>query len=123
MIVEGADLVVKMSDVEKFEAMHPDVHVPVAAVRAVRVVDDAWPELRGIRAPGTGIPGVIAVGTRRGSFGKDFAVVHGREKAVVVELEGASYARLVVTMPDAENVAAAIRGHLMPSFSAIPPPG
>jgi len=111
-----------MSDVEKFEAVHADVHVPLAAVRAVRVVDDAWPELRGIRAPGTGIPGVIAVGTRRGSFGKDFAVVHGREMAVVIELEGASYSRLIVTTPDAANVAGAIRGHLMPSFSALPPP-
>jgi hypothetical protein len=122
VIVEGSDVVVKMSDVEKFEAVHTDVHVPLAAVRAVRVVDDAWPELRGIRAPGTGIPGVIAVGTRRGSFGKDFAVVHGREMAVVIELEGASYARLIVTTPDAEKVAEAMRAHLMPSFSALPPP-
>lgn len=122
MIVEGSDVVVKMAELEKFEAMHKDVHVPLAAVRAVRVVDDAWPELRGIRAPGTGIPGVIAVGTRRGSFGKDFAVVHGKGAAIVVELDGASYARLVVTTPDAENVAAAIRGRLMPSFSALPPP-
>jgi hypothetical protein len=122
LIVESADLVVKMSELEKFEAVHRDVHVPLAAVRAVRVVDDAWPELRGIRAPGTGIPGVIAVGTRRGSFGKDFAVVHGKETAIVVELDGAGYARLIVTTPDAESVAAAIRGHLMPSFSALPPP-
>lgn len=121
LIVESADLVVKMSEVEKFEAVHRDVHVPLAAVRAVRVVDDAWPELRGIRAPGTGIPGVIAVGTRRGSFGKDFAVVHGKEAAIVIELDGAGYARLIVTTPDAESVAAAIRGHLMPSFSALPP--
>ncbi len=122
LIVEGTDLVVKMAEVEKFEAMHTDLHVPLATVRAVRVVDDAWPELRGIRAPGTGIPGVIAVGTRRGSFGKDFAVVHGRETAVVVELAGAPYSRLIVTNADAENIAAAIRGHLMPSFSALPPP-
>jgi hypothetical protein len=122
VIVDGANVVVRMSDVEKFEAVHADVHVPLAAVRAVRVVDDAWPELRGIRAPGTGIPGVIAVGTRRGSFGKDFAVVHGREMAVVIELEGASYSRLIVTTPDAANVGDAVRGHLMPSFSALPPP-
>ena len=89
LIVEGSDLVVKMSEIEKFEAVHSDVRVPLTAVRVVRSVDDAWPELRGIRAPGTGIPGVIAVGTRRGSFGKDFAVVHGTGPAVVVELDGA----------------------------------
>src|SRR5580698_11061007 len=99
LIVEGTDLVVKMAEIEKFEAVHTDVRVPLSTVRTVRVVDDAWPELRGIRAPGTGIPGLIAVGTRRGSFGKDFAVVHGREQAVVVELDGAAYSRIVVTTP------------------------
>ncbi|HVC40706.1 MAG TPA: hypothetical protein VND54_01880 [Candidatus Saccharimonadales bacterium] len=122
LIVDGADLVVKMSEVEKFEAVHPDVRVPMSALRAVRVVDDAWPELRGIRAPGTGIPGVIAVGTRRGSFGKDFAVVHGKAPAVVVDLMHADYARLVVTTPDTESVAAEIRNHLHPPFSELPPP-
>jgi hypothetical protein len=122
LTVEGSDLVIKMSELEKFEAVHPDIRVPVNAIRAVRAVEDAWPELRGIRAPGTGIPGVIAVGTRRGSFGKDFAVVHGSERAVVVELEGASYARILVTTPDADNVAAEIQRHLMPSSSFFPPP-
>jgi hypothetical protein len=122
LIVDGSDLVVRMSEFEKLEAMHKDVRVALSAVRVVRAVDDAWPELRGIRAPGTGIPGVVAVGTRRGSFGKDFAVVHGTGAAVVVELAGASYSRLVVTTPDAESVAAAIQGHLMPSFDATPPP-
>ena len=78
------------------------------AVTAVRVVGDAWPELRGIRAPGTGVPEVIAVGTRRGGFGKDFAAVHGKGPAVVVELEGAEYGRLIVTSDDAAAVAAAI---------------
>ena len=123
LIVEGSDLVVKMSELEKVEAVHPDIRVPISTIRAVRVGEDAWPELRGIRAPGTGIPGVIAVGTRRGSFGKDFAVVHGRERAVVVELVGASYARILVTTPDADNVAAEIQRHLMPSSSFLPPSG
>ena len=44
---------------------------------------------------------MIAVGTRRGSFGKDFAAVHGKGPAVVVELEGADFGRLVVTADDA----------------------
>lgn len=118
LVVEGSDLVVRMSELEKFEAVHPDVHVLLRTVRVVRVVEDAWPELRGIRAPGTGIPGVIAVGTRRGSFGKDFAVVHGRERAIVVELDGATYSRIILTTPDADNVAAEVQSHLMPPSSA-----
>jgi hypothetical protein len=122
LIVEGSDLVVKMSDLENVEALHTDIHVALASVHAVRAVRDAWPELRGLRAPGTGIPLVIAVGTRRGGFGKDFAAVHGRGPAVVVDLEGADYSRLVVTTPDAERVVAEIRSHLMPSLGDFAPP-
>lgn len=118
--VEGGDLVVTMSDLEKLEAMHGDVRVPLLSVRDVRVVDDAWPELRGIRSPGTGIPGVIAVGTRRGSFGKDFAAVHGKGPAVVVDLGAGDYARVVVTTEDATSMAAELRSHLTPPSGASP---
>jgi hypothetical protein len=54
------------------------------------------------------MPNVIAVGTRRGSFGKDIAAVHGKGPAVVVELDGADYGRLVVTMDDAAERAKSI---------------
>jgi hypothetical protein len=107
--VDGDDLVLHMSALEKAEGLHGDIRVPLSAVRDVRVVDSAWPELRGMRAPGTGVPDVIAVGTRRGDSGKDFAAVHGRGSAVVVELEGAEYGRLVVTCDDAPRTVSAIR--------------
>jgi hypothetical protein len=55
------------------------------------------------------MPNVIAVGTRRGGFGKDFAAVHGTGSAVVVEMEGAEYGRFVVTVDDALGVAAQVR--------------
>jgi len=110
LAVVGENLVVQMSWFERLEACHSDVSVKRSAVRDVRVVDSAWPELRGIRAPGTGIPGVVAVGTRRGGFGRDFAVVHGKGPAVVVELEGEKYERLVVTAQDARGVAATVTG-------------
>jgi hypothetical protein len=109
LLVEAGELVLHMSGPEKAEGFHGDIRVPLRAVSDVRAVDTAWPELRGIRAPGTGVPGVIAVGTRRGDFGKDFAAVHGKGPAVVVELTGADYGRFVVTAEDAPAVAATIK--------------
>jgi hypothetical protein len=91
--------------------------VPLSAVRSVRAVDDPWPELRGLRAPGTGIPGVIALGTRRGGFGKDFAAVYHHRPAVVVDLEGADFSRLVVTADDAPEFAARITAAAGPPAS------
>jgi hypothetical protein len=107
--VDGADLVLHMSAVEKAEGFHGDIRVPLSSVTSVRAVDDAWPELRGMRAPGTGVPSVVAVGTRRGGFGKDFAAVHGKGPAVVVELAGAEYERLVLTADDAAGSVAAVQ--------------
>jgi len=106
--ISGTDLRLRMSWIEKLEGMSGDIVAPLATVAAVRAVSNPWPELRGVRSPGTGVPGVIAVGTRRGGFGKDFAVVHGRGPAVVVELEGAPFSRLVATTPDPEAPAATI---------------
>jgi hypothetical protein len=106
--IDNADLVLHLRALEKAEGAHGDIRVPLSSVTAVRSVDDPWQELRGIRAPGTGLPNVIAVGTRRGKFGKDFAAVHGKGPAVVVELEGVDYERVIVTLDDAGAQALAI---------------
>ena len=113
--MDGTDLVLHLTGVEKAEGVHRDIRVPLGAVTGVRVVGSAWDgELRGWRAPGTGVPNVIAVGTRRGGFGKDFAAVHGTGPAIVVELDGADYGRLVLTADDAEAAAASVRAALRP---------
>jgi len=56
---------------------------------------------------------VIAVGTWRGAFGNDFAIVHGTGRADVVELDGASYSRLIVTTREAGSAAGDIQQRLM----------
>jgi hypothetical protein len=106
--IDGDQLVLKLTRAEHLESVHRDVAVPRSSVGTVRVTEDVWSELRGIRAPGTGIPGVIAVGTRRGSFGKDFAVVHGKGRGVVVELVDQDFSRIVITTPDPEEVVSRI---------------
>jgi hypothetical protein len=107
--VESDELVLTLSAVEKVEGFHGSIRVPVSTVRDVRSVADPWSELRGIRAPGTGVPGVIAVGTRRGSDIRDFVAVHGHGPAVVIDMDGAEFGRFVVTDDNAQALATELR--------------
>jgi hypothetical protein len=102
------DVTVSLSAVEKAEALHGDVSVPRAAVVSVQVVPDGLDEVHGLRMPGTALPGVIMVGTWRDKQGVTFAVCHGRQPAVVVELTGQRYDRLVVTVENPGEVAVAL---------------
>jgi hypothetical protein len=106
--VDGDEVVLELSGLEKLGALHGDIRVPRSSIRDVRAVDDAMAEVRGLRAPGTGLPGVIALGTWRRKDGKDFVAVHRHAPGVVVELEGAPYRRLIVTTSDASAIAAAV---------------
>ena len=104
----GPALVVRLSWLERLGAFRRGPRMPLSTVAVVRASSDPWHELRGIRAPGTGIPGVIALGTRRLGGGKDFCAVYGKGPAVVVELSGAAYGRLVISDADAGTTAARI---------------
>ena len=101
---EGDELVVRLNDLEKAGALRGDVRVPFTAVAGARVTSQPFRELHGIRAPGTGVPGVIALGTWRYRGGKDFAALYRGGPAVVVELTGAEFARLLVSAHDAATV-------------------
>jgi hypothetical protein len=100
--------VVRLSAMEKLGALRSDVRVPMSAIVSCRVSTDPWSELRGVRAPGTGLPGVIALGTRRGGGIRDFSAVYRQTPAVVVELKGADFDRLVVSSEDADAVCRSI---------------
>jgi hypothetical protein len=101
--IEDGELVVRLSPLEKLGAFHGDVRVPLSAVQSITVEADPWGVLRGVRAPGTGVPGLVAYGVRRFPGGKDFAAVRGRRPAVRVDLgAGAPFARLLVSVADAD---------------------
>lgn len=113
LTVQGGELVLQLSTVEEAEAIHGEVRVPLSAVREVEVLDDALGEVHGIRAPGTGFPGVVAVGTYLHAGARTFAVIHhGARRGVRVRLEGAEFDALIVGCADPESVAASLRPDL-----------
>jgi hypothetical protein len=110
LIVDGPDLVVQLSSLEKLGALRGDVRVPLSTVRSAEIEPHPWGAVRGIRAPGTGIPGVIALGTRRYLHGQDFTAIVGKKPAVRVDLSDESpFSRLVVSVPDPDSTLAEIR--------------
>lgn len=109
LIVDADELVVRLTAVEKAEAVHGEVRVPLRAVRTVEVLDDVIKAVHGIRV-GTGVPGWVAIGTFTSRDSHIFAVVHHRTpRGVRVELEGAQFDELIVGSDDPEGVAATIR--------------
>jgi hypothetical protein len=107
---DGGELVLQLAPLERLGAFHGDIRVPLAAVERVEISADPWHgAVRGLRAPGTGLPGVIALGTWRRRGSRDFVALRGRRPAVVVTLRDAPFGRLIVSDDDAEALAAQIR--------------
>ncbi len=108
--VQGGRVVVRLSTAERILALAgSDPEAPLSAVRSARVVRPAKSAIRGFRAPGTGIPSVIALGHWRGK-GHDFVAVYGDHAGVVVELDGQPYARFVVSVDDPDAIVERIEG-------------
>jgi hypothetical protein len=108
LLIDQRRVTVRLSAVEKLEARHFNVTVPRTAVIAAREVPDGLAELRGTIAGigwsgvgiGTGLPGVMMVGTVHDGFGLTFAVCRGRGPAVVLDLAGHHFNRIVMTVAD-----------------------
>lgn len=112
--LDGDDVVVRLTGAEQVWSLRRgDVRVPRAAVTRATVVDDGLGEVRGLRAPGLALPGRIKVDIWRRRSGKELVSVRRDQPAVVVELTGTAWHRLVLGAPDraqADRAAASVAG-------------
>jgi hypothetical protein len=104
--IENGEVIVHLSLLEKAGALHSDVHFPRSAVIAVRVVENPFAEIEGIRFPGTGVPGLIALGTWRRKEARDFVCIYRGQPGVVVEIDSraAAYKRVILSSRDPNGV-------------------
>jgi hypothetical protein len=111
LVVEGDELVLQLSRWERVGAVSGDLRIPRSAVTSVTTVSPPFEGVRGLRIMGTGIPGKVALGMRRVSGGnREFVAVYGRDAgSVLIDLAGQRYSRIVVSAPDPQTLAAAIR--------------
>jgi hypothetical protein len=109
--IDGDRLRVRLTGWDKVWAMKSGLDVPLDLVRSVEPAPlDLKP--RGLRAPGSYWPGLIAAGTYRRRGGKEFWSVRDKSRAILIDLEDESYDRLVLQVPDPHATLAAIRNAL-----------
>ncbi len=106
LVITGDTVTVAMSMAEKAEAVHRDLSFPRSSVTRVRAVQDGMAEVHGVRMPGAYFPDVIMVGTWRTPQGSTFAICHGSGPAVVIDLQGEPYDRIVLTADNPQEAVA-----------------
>lgn len=89
---------VHLTPAEKSLALRADdIVVQRDDIKSATITDDPWIWIRGIRARGTAIPLVVAVGVWRYHGGSDFVIAKGKRPAVVIELAAGEFTRLIVS--------------------------
>ena len=126
--LDGSDVVVRLGALEALVAFRRELRIPLASLRMVQVEQSPMSGLCLWRLPGLSWPGTFAVGSCRRKGRREFAAVHAKRPAVVMEVEGAHWDRLVVSQRDASDVAAELasvllgRGPGKPTRRAFPAP-
>jgi hypothetical protein len=103
--IEGNDLVLHLSRLEKVESVHADLRVALSAIRSIEVLDDAHePADHGFKV-GERLPGVSEVATIHTGETSIFAVVHrDTPRGVRIVLEGAANDEWIIGCADPEGM-------------------
>ncbi|MGW3077244.1 hypothetical protein [Kitasatospora sp. NPDC001132] len=98
--VDGGNLIVEIEGLDKLWALKSRLTIPLAHVRGATEDPGIAKEPKGLRAPGTHVPGVVTAGTFHVDGERIFWDVRDPAKAVVIQLADERYARLVIQVSD-----------------------
>jgi len=99
VIEENGELILKLSFRERFFALHSSPRANASDLVSTSDSTNPWSAevLRGVRAPGTGIPYVVLLGTMRFKEGKDFTAIYKRKPVKIYEFSGGEFQRWIVS--------------------------
>jgi hypothetical protein len=104
--IDGDELSIDIQRLDKVWTLTSRISVPLAHVRGATADPGMVREPKGVRRPGTHIPGVLVAGSFEQDGERVFWDVHDMAKAVVIELaEGEKYRRLVIQVEDPRSTA------------------
>jgi hypothetical protein len=91
---------------EKLGAFAHSQDIAISDVDSVEIVSNPWTSavLKGVRAPGTGIPLIAMLGTMRYRGGKDLCAIYRRRPNAVVRLKSGPYKRWIFEIKDMNEI-------------------
>ena len=99
-IIESAqNIELFLSTGEKIASLHGNLVASKSDLISRKVVEKPFRSglLKGVRAPGTGIPFYILLGTMRYRGGKDFTMIYGNRPVEVFEFKSGPYKRWIIS--------------------------
>lgn len=99
---------VEIAGLDKLLSLKSRLEIPLLHVRGATSDPDIKNYRNGWRGPGTYVPGVITAGTFHQAGDRVFWDVHNPAKAVVIELDGEPYQRLVIEVDEPRAVVNAV---------------
>ena len=104
LLITDDTVTIDMGRGERFEAAHGDQAFPRSAITGMRAVPDRIAEVHGLKWAGTELPG-IRVGSFHEADRATFAVCHGHNPGIVIDLANSKYDRVVLTVENPEEIA------------------
>lgn len=81
-------VVIRLTRAEKVTSLRRrDITLDRAAITSAVITADPWVWIRGVRSPGTHVPGTLAAGTWRSFAGRDFVLARKGRDAVIIDLD------------------------------------
>ena len=100
--VDSRTITVRLNLLERVLAVHGSVTLPLDSIRLAASVPDGLAAVRGIRAPGLGVPGWAKIGTWRRPGSRTLAVVRGRGPALHLYMSEGPISQVLISTPDAD---------------------
>ena len=99
VIDDGEFFTLKLSMLEKVGGLHGNIKTAKAKLIDITNAENPWQSsvLRGIRAPGTGIPYVILLGTMRYKKKKDFTAIYRRGPVEIYTFKNTDFERWIIS--------------------------
>lgn len=110
--IDDGNLIVEIEGLDKLWALKSRLTIPLAHVRGATADPGIVKEPKGLRSPGTHVPGVVTAGTFHVDGERVFWDVHDPAKAVVIQLADERYARLVIQVSDPRATVALVEDAL-----------